>query len=84
MKNTQNKNILVANPPLTSEEKKLLKDDKLIQLYLLTGIRRTEIYELFANPVVGGAIRITGKGDKDRLIPINKVISDLIAELKPI
>lgn len=76
-------NELVANPPLTSEEKKLVKEDKLIQLYLLTGVRRNEIYELFRNKVVGGAIRITGKGSKDRLIPVNKVIIDLIEELKP-
>ena len=69
--------------PYTPEEFKKIMDskDKLSKLFLLTGVRRFELKQLFTR-YESGAFSIVGKGNKFRLIPATKEILELVEELR--
>lgn len=74
----------VQRPPLSFEERMATKANKLFQLFIYTGIRRCELFNLFSAERIGDGWNILGKGSKYRLVPYSDEVAQLIAELKPI
>uniref|UniRef100_A0A2C9LLU6 Tyr recombinase domain-containing protein n=1 Tax=Biomphalaria glabrata TaxID=6526 RepID=A0A2C9LLU6_BIOGL len=71
--------------PFSEDEVKAIKasGDKLALLLLYTGLRREELPFLYkSSNYEGGAVKILGKGDKFRVLPINETISKLVEETK--
>ena len=57
------------------------KTDKLaIQIFYHTGIRLSELLNLKENQVGTSVIKVTGKGNKERIIPINQQLFSMIEE----
>ncbi len=57
------------------------KTDKLaLHIFYNTGVRLSELISLKENQISGSAIKVTGKGNKERIIPINATLFVLINE----
>lgn len=57
------------------------RTDKLaIHIFYNTGIRLSELLNLKENQINQSVIKVTGKGNKERIIPINHTLFSLIAE----
>ena len=57
------------------------KTDKLaIQIFYYTGIRLAELLNLKENQVNESVIKVTGKGNKERIIPISEKLADHIRQ----
>jgi integrase/recombinase XerC len=57
------------------------RTDKLaIHIFYNTGVRLSELLNLKENQVTQSAIKVTGKGNKERIIPINGTLYSLIHE----
>lgn len=57
------------------------KTDRLaIHIFYNTGIRLSELLNLKENQVTGSAIKVLGKGNKERIIPISNALFTLIDE----
>lgn len=62
--------ILLENPegPLTNRQRNLA----IVELLYSTGIRKGEIYRLNVSDIIGDEIRVIGKGNKERIVPLGK------------
>ena len=55
-----------------------LRDQVMVELFYQTGIRRAELMQLLTSDVSKDFIRVVGKRNKERLIPISESLSALI------
>lgn len=49
-----------------------------IHIFYNTGIRLSELLKLKENQITGGTIKVTGKGNKERLVPVSPALSGMI------
>ena len=79
----------VPNPTPSTSLKNALSGCKrrvdilMILLATLAGLRRAEIAQLHTNDIRDGALRITGKGGHERMVPIHPVLAEVIQNLDP-
>lgn len=71
----QNPNILLANNSFS-----VIRDLLMIELLYQTGMRLSELIGLKVNDIQNCRVKVLGKRNKERLIPISKELNDLINE----
>ncbi len=68
--------------PLFQDDFDGLRDLLMFEMFYQTGIRSSELIELKDNRVSSNQIRVIGKRNKERIIPIAKELSQLIEEYR--
>lgn len=58
----------------------LCRDDMIILLLLSTGMRRSELIELSEDDYSGGVVKVLGKRNKERMIPLPSSVSETLDE----
>jgi integrase/recombinase XerC len=64
--------------PLFSKDFNGLRDQVMVELFYQTGIRLSELLQLKNDQLSQVSIKVLGKRNKERLIPISKELADLI------
>lgn len=59
-----------------------LQDKLILELFYQTGIRLSELINLKENDISQTAIKVLGKRNKERIIPISEKLTNLISEFK--
>lgn len=70
-----------AQSPAEDQRLAVLNPQIIIEILYQTGMRRSELLNLTLNrtDIPGRELRVIGKGNKERIIPINAALADLIA-----
>jgi len=71
----------LLDAPLTDEDPIQLRDKAMLELLYATGLRVTELVSLRLSDMSlqQGVIRVTGKGNKERLVPMGEVAIDWVS-----
>lgn len=70
--------------PLFSKDFNGLRDQVMVELFYQTGIRLSELLQLKNDQLSQVSIKVLGKRNKERLIPISKELADLIGSYRHI
>lgn len=70
--------------PLFSKDFNGLRDQVMVELFYQTGIRLSELLQLKNDQITQVSIKVLGKRNKERLIPISKELADLIGSYRQV
>jgi integrase/recombinase XerC len=70
--------------PLFSKDFNGLRDQVMVELFYQTGIRLSELLQLKNDQLSQVSIKVLGKRNKERLIPISKELADLIGSYRQV